>query len=75
MKLDKVKMKKLKVRIVEKYIAYCEKTQDISKIGFYLTNDEKFVGDAFGPMGPGRYESIDTFYKRIPFLMKLRFLF
>jgi hypothetical protein len=61
-------MKKLKVRIVEKYIAF-------SEIGLYLTDDEKFVGDAFGPMGPGRYTPIDTFYKEIPFLMKLRFLF
>ena len=68
-------MKKLKVRIVKRYIDYCEKTQDIRKIGFYLTKDEKFVGDAFGPMTSGRYEPIDSFYKKIPFLMKLRFLF
>ena len=33
--------------------------------GYYLTNDEKYVGDAYGPMSFGRYTEIDEFYSLI----------
>ena len=47
--------KKRKRKLVEKWISEHPEQQ------FYMASND-MVGDATGPMSPGRYTTIDTFY-------------
>ena len=67
-------MKDWQIKLLEEYIKEYNEASSYGG-GLYVTNDENgnyYVGDSFGPMGPGRYTSAKLYYWTIPFTRRIK---